>query len=197
MNLLGRYAIPTDVFVDRLAMFLIVTQGIEDLGQCEVRETSDDFFRGDAELPELGDCAQWGAATRYDGGSVENLLGADNVWMACRGCHDQSLLESWGEVNFAPFLCCFDACAFKSKEKWAVPLHQPSRVIIGRETQSCRNKGAWSRFLNAQPCPPSTASPCVDHGVISRYHCASICLTKEGIWPRFLSGSSIARSSIA
>ena len=38
MNLLGRYTIQTDVFVDRLAMLLIVTQGIEDLGQCEVRE---------------------------------------------------------------------------------------------------------------------------------------------------------------
>jgi len=39
MNLLSRYTIQTDVFVDRLAMLLIVTQGIEDLGQCEVRET--------------------------------------------------------------------------------------------------------------------------------------------------------------
>jgi hypothetical protein len=57
VNFLGWYAIPTDVFVDRLAMFLIVTQGIEDLGQCEVRETSDDFFWGDAELPELRDGA--------------------------------------------------------------------------------------------------------------------------------------------
>lgn len=103
MNFLGRYAISTDVFVDRLAMLLIVTQGIEDLGQCEVGETPDDFFRGDAELPELGDCAHRGAATRYDGGSVENVLGADNVWMACRGCHDQSLLESRGDVNFALF----------------------------------------------------------------------------------------------
>ena len=117
MNLLGRYAIQTDVFVDRLAMFLVVTQGIEDLGQCEVRETSDDFFRGDAEFPELGDRAHRGAATRYDGGSVENVFGADNVWMACRGCHNQSLLESWGEVNFAPFLCCFALSEFQASEK--------------------------------------------------------------------------------
>lgn len=84
MNVLGRYAIPTDVFVDRLAMLLIVTQGIEDLGLCEVRETSDDFLRGDADFPELGDCAHRGAATRYNGGSVEDIVGADNVRMA--GC---------------------------------------------------------------------------------------------------------------
>lgn len=96
MNFLGWYAIPTDVFVDRLAMFLIVTQGIEDLGQCEVRETSDDFFWGDAEFPELGDGAHRGTATRYDGGSVESLLSADDVWMACGDCHIQNLLESWG-----------------------------------------------------------------------------------------------------
>jgi hypothetical protein len=61
-----------------------------------VRETSDDFFRGDAEFPELGDCAHRSAATRYDRSPVENLLGTDNVWMACGDCHDESLLESWG-----------------------------------------------------------------------------------------------------
>ena len=57
MNLFGRYAISTDVLVDRLAMLLIVTQGIEDLSQCEVRQTPDDFFRGAAEFPQLGDRA--------------------------------------------------------------------------------------------------------------------------------------------
>ena len=89
MNLLGRYTIQTDVFVDRLAMLLIVAEGIEDLGECEVGQPPDDFFRSNAEFPELGDRAHRGAGTRYDGGSVENLLGADNVWMACRGRHDQ------------------------------------------------------------------------------------------------------------
>jgi len=38
MNLLSRYTIQTDVFVDRLAMLLIVAEGIEDLGECEVGE---------------------------------------------------------------------------------------------------------------------------------------------------------------
>ena len=38
MNLLSRHAITTDVFVDGLAMLLVVAEGIEDLGQCEVGE---------------------------------------------------------------------------------------------------------------------------------------------------------------
>lgn len=90
MNLLSRHAITTDVPVDRLAMILVVAQGIEDLGECEVGQPPDDFFRSNAEFPQLGDRAHRGASTRHDGGPVENLLGADNIWMACCGRQDES-----------------------------------------------------------------------------------------------------------
>lgn len=93
MNLAGRNAIPTNIFVDRLPMLLIVTQGIEDLRQGEVRETPGDFFRGNAEFPQLGDRAHRRPGTSHDGGSVEDLLGAHNVGMTRRRRHDQSLLE--------------------------------------------------------------------------------------------------------
>ena len=89
MNLLGRYTIQTDVFVDRLAMLLIVTQGIEDLGQCEVGQPPDDFFRSNAEFPQLGNRAHWGTCACHDGGSAENVFGADDVRMACGGGHDR------------------------------------------------------------------------------------------------------------
>jgi hypothetical protein len=45
MNLFSRDAIPTDVFVDRFTMFLVIAEGIENLGQCQVRQPSDDFLR--------------------------------------------------------------------------------------------------------------------------------------------------------
>lgn len=91
MNLLSRHAITTDVFVDRLAVLLVVAEGIEDLGECEVGQPPDDFFWSNAEFPQLGDRAHRGASTRHDGGSVENLFGADNVGMACCGRHDKGL----------------------------------------------------------------------------------------------------------
>ena len=87
MNLLIWHAIPTDVLIDRFAMFLIITQGIEDLGECEVRQPPDDFFRRDAEFPQLSDCAYRGAGPRDDGSPVENVFGADNVGMTCCGRH--------------------------------------------------------------------------------------------------------------
>jgi hypothetical protein len=85
MNLLGRDAVPTDVLVDRFAMFLIVAEGIEDLGECEVRQPPDDFFRCDAKFPQFGNGPYRRAGAGHDGGSVKNLVGADNVGMA-RGC---------------------------------------------------------------------------------------------------------------
>ena len=93
MNLLNRHAISTDILVDHLTMLLIVAEGIKDLGESEVRQPPDDFFWGDAKFPQLGDCTHRSTGTRHDGGSMENLLGADNVRMACGRSHDRGLLH--------------------------------------------------------------------------------------------------------
>ncbi len=59
--------IATDILIDRLAMLLIVAQGIEDLCQREMGSPSDDLFRGDSEFPQLGDRPYRGACPCYDG----------------------------------------------------------------------------------------------------------------------------------
>ena len=101
MNLVDGDAIPTDVFVDRLSMLLLVTQGVEDLSQDKVRETPDDFFRGNAEFPQLGDRAHRRPGASDNGGSVEDLLSAHNVGMPRRSGHGRSLLKSREGVSFA------------------------------------------------------------------------------------------------
>lgn len=110
MNLLSRDVISTDVLVDGFAMFLIIAEGIEDLSQGEVGKPPDDFFRGDAKLPQFSDGSYRSAGACHNGSPAENLFGADNVGMACRGGHDAnlcggcpvvSLLEVGGEVNLS------------------------------------------------------------------------------------------------
>jgi hypothetical protein len=93
MNLLGRNTVATDVLVDRLTMFLIVAEGIEDLGECEVRQPPDDFFWRDAKFPQLGNGPYRRAGAGHDGGSVKNLVGADNVGMARGRGHPRGLLR--------------------------------------------------------------------------------------------------------
>jgi len=104
VNLLIWHAISTDVLIDRFAMLLIITQGIENLGEGEVRQPPDDFFRRDAEFPQFSDRAYRGAGPRYDGSPVENVFGADNVGMTYTFEANTrfSLLEGGGEVNFPP-----------------------------------------------------------------------------------------------
>ena len=93
MNLFSRDAIQADVLINRLTMLLIVAESIENLGQCQVGQPPDDFFWGDAEFPQLGDCAHWGTCACHNGGSVENVFGADDVRMACGGGHDRGFLR--------------------------------------------------------------------------------------------------------
>src|SRR5215471_5597623 len=88
-------SIAADILVDRLAMLLIVAQRIEDLGQGEMGQSSGDLFGGDAEFPQLGDRTYRGACPCDDGGTMENLLGTDNVRVACGSgheCSDRDLL---------------------------------------------------------------------------------------------------------
>ena len=92
MNLFIWHAIPADVLVDRFTMFLIVAESVENLCQCEVRQPPDDFFRSDAEFPQLGYRTHWGTGARHDGGSVENVFSADNVGMARGSGHESSFL---------------------------------------------------------------------------------------------------------
>ena len=94
MNLFDRDAIQADVLIDRLTMLLIIAEGIEHLGQCQVRQPSDDFFRSNAEFPQLGDRAHWGTRACHDGSSVENVFGADDVGMASGGGHDRGFRRS-------------------------------------------------------------------------------------------------------
>lgn len=112
MDLSVRHAIAPDILVDRLTVLLVVAESIEDLGEREMREPPDNFLGGDAKLPQLGDRPHRGASACYDGGSVKDPLGADNVRMACRCRHDRGLLyggcfldhslwERGEEVNFA------------------------------------------------------------------------------------------------
>lgn len=61
MNLFSRDAIQADVLINRLTILLIVAESIEHLSQCHC----------------------------HDGGSVENVFGADDVRMACGGGHDR------------------------------------------------------------------------------------------------------------
>lgn len=89
MNLFSWDAIQADLLINRLTMLLIVAERIEHLGQCQVRQPPDDFFRSNAEFPQLGDCAHWGTCACHNGGSVENVFGADDVRMACGGGHDR------------------------------------------------------------------------------------------------------------
>ena len=96
MNLFSRDAIQADVLINRLTMLLIVAERIENLGQCEVRQPPDDFFRSNAEFPQLGDCAHWGTCACHNGGSMENVFGADDVRMACGGGHDRDFRrDAW------------------------------------------------------------------------------------------------------
>ena len=94
MNLFIWHAIPSDVLVDRFTMFLIVAESIENLGQCEVRQPPYDFLRSDAKFPQLGDRTNWSMGARHDGGSVENIFGADNVGVACGSSHDRGFLRN-------------------------------------------------------------------------------------------------------
>jgi hypothetical protein len=89
MNLFSRDTIQADVLINRLTMLLIVAESIEHLGQCQVRQPPDDFFRSNAEFPQLGNRAHWGTGARHNGGSAENVFGADDVRMACGGGHDR------------------------------------------------------------------------------------------------------------
>lgn len=93
MNLFSRDAIQADVLINCLTMFLIVAESIEHLCQRQVRQPSDDFFRSNAEFPQLGDRAHWGTCACHNGGSVENVFGADDVRMACGGGHDRGFLR--------------------------------------------------------------------------------------------------------
>ena len=99
MNLFSRDAIQADVLINCLTMLLIVAESIEHLGQCQVRQPSDDFFRSNAEFPQLGDRAHWGTRACHDGGSVENVFGADNIGMACGGSHDRDFLRDARSVR--------------------------------------------------------------------------------------------------
>ena len=55
MDLIVGDALALDVLVNRAALFLIVAKGVEHLGECKVGQPHDDFFGGDAELPQLSD----------------------------------------------------------------------------------------------------------------------------------------------
>lgn len=110
MNLFSRDTIQADVLINRFAMFLIVAKSIEHLGQCQVRQPSDDFFRGDAEFPQLGDRTHWGTRTCHDGSSVENVFGADDIGMARGGGYDRdfrrgawSVYKPTGGMRRSPF----------------------------------------------------------------------------------------------
>ena len=87
MDLIVGDALALDVLINRAAMVLIVAEGIEQLGKREVWEPHEDFFRGDAELPQLGYCPHGRPRPGDDRGAVENLLGTDHVRMFRGGRH--------------------------------------------------------------------------------------------------------------
>ena len=110
MNLFSRDAIQADVLINRLTMLLIVAERIENLGQCQVRQPPDDFFRSNAEFPQLGDRAHWGTRAVTMGApwrisSVQTMYGWPvAVVMIAAFVVVRSLflclLEGGGEVNF-------------------------------------------------------------------------------------------------
>ena len=55
MDLIVGDSLALDVLVNRAALFLIVAEGVEHLGERKVGQPHDDFFGGDAELPQLSD----------------------------------------------------------------------------------------------------------------------------------------------
>ena len=87
MDLTVGGALALDVLVNRAALFLIVAEGIEYLGERKVGQPHDDFFGGDAELPQLSDRPHRRPRPGNDGGAVEDLVGTDNVRMSGAGRH--------------------------------------------------------------------------------------------------------------
>jgi len=102
MDLIVEDALTLDVFINRAAMVLIVAEGVEHLGKREVWEPHEDFFRGDAELPQLGYCPHRCSRPGDDRGAVENLLGTDHVRMLRGGCHARG--HSQGSFNAVSLL---------------------------------------------------------------------------------------------
>ena len=87
MALIVGDALALDVLVNRAALFLIVAEGVEHLGERQVGEPQDDFFGGDTELPQLGDRPHQRPRSGDERGAVENLVGTDNVRMLGSGRH--------------------------------------------------------------------------------------------------------------
>ena len=102
MDLIVRDALALDVLINRAAMVLIVAEGIEQLGKREVWEPHEDFFRGDAKLPQLGYRPHRRSRPGDDRGAVENLLGTNNVRMLRGGCHARD--HSQGSFNAVSLL---------------------------------------------------------------------------------------------
>ena len=87
MDLIVGDALALDVLVNRAALFLIVAEGVEHLGERKVGQPHDDFFGGDAELPQLGDRPHRRPRSGDDRGAVENLVGTYNIRMFGGGRH--------------------------------------------------------------------------------------------------------------
>ena len=87
MDLIVGDALALDVLVNRAALFLIVAKGVEHLGECKVGQPHDDFFGGDAELPQLSDRPHRRPCPGDDRGTVENIVATDNVRVLGGGRH--------------------------------------------------------------------------------------------------------------
>ena len=87
MDLIGGDALALDVIINRAALFLIVAEGVEHLGERKVGQPHDDFFRRDAELPQLSDRPHRRSRSGDDRSAVENLVSTYNVRVVGGGRH--------------------------------------------------------------------------------------------------------------
>ncbi len=67
-----------------------VAEGVEDVGEGEVREVMGDIFGGDAEAPVFDDGADGGAGALDDGFAAEDGVIADDVGVFGGGDHGNS-----------------------------------------------------------------------------------------------------------
>ena len=87
MDLIVGDALALDVLVNRTALFLILAEGVEHLGECKVGQPHDDFFGGDAELPQLCDRPHRRPCSSDDRDAVENLVTTYNGRILGGGRH--------------------------------------------------------------------------------------------------------------
>lgn len=114
MDLVVGHTLALDVFVNRAALFLIVAERVEHLGERKVGQPQDDFFGSDTEFPQFGNGSYRRARSDNDGSAVENFLGADNIRMSRGGCHVRDRCQR-----------LFDGVSLLG-ETWDVNLIQPS-----------------------------------------------------------------------